>query len=772
MKTVKLSLLLTLLHLLTIPAARAVDGVIDVGIFGVIKEQTFVQESDKIAKLIEPDQNNAPIVFNVFMDLNSGGSISSATVTPPVGATVSLQSSGGSYEFSYAAAHLLDLNVNYPNGTYTVDIITTHNGTIQQTLTLNGDTYPNVPRVSNFGAAQAITAAASFNLTWDAFTGGTASDFIQVSVLDDNGNELWSSGSPGSGLDGTATQVTIPANTLVAGTRYQAEIMFAKIVDFADLSGTTKVAAYTKRTRLKIGTSGTPTETGAPSLAFPKPYDGELSVPVNSVIAFNFSEPMTRVDSITWTGSGLTPANFTYTWSYDDRILYAVYNQSLPAGTQISWTLNPVGGGSTMEDKAGNDLPLATGSFTTSNSAATSDPDVRNIFLIKSQGLLQTNATPVALDRYEFEVNGDLFVLNGILNGSVTTPSGGEVRPENDSYGTTFDFSAEYASKTDLDRFFPSDGAYNISLATAHNGPQNIALTYPADNYPNDPTLNNFSNLQAIDPTLGLTVSWQSFTGADASSTYFIQVNLETDSGEEVYSSPEPGAPGALAGNALSVDIPANTLSPGRKYRGELVFARIVATDASTYSGVSLAAIFAKVTKFSAQTTGSPIQATLTFSAGNPPRIDVTGDKHVSYVLEATQDFQSWFAVSYPQGTYNGTTTSLFDSDATFFSRRFYRVKEVPSNNYVPKPVSLQGRVVDLSNSNPVAGATVSTTLSSTTAVTDSNGNFFLQTDVTLADSYQSYGVTVTKTGYQTFSQNTVWGETARNLQIALNPNP
>jgi hypothetical protein len=422
-----------------------------------------------------------------------------------------------------------------------------------------------------------------------------------------------------------------------------------------------------------------------------------------------------------------------------------------------------------MQDKAGNALFFSSGSFTTSGSAATTDPDVSKLLLIKAQSLLQSNATPVAKNVYAFEVRGDLNVLNSVLNGTVTTPGGAVLQPENDYWGDIFDYDAEYASKTDMDRFF-ANGTYAVSLNTAHDGIKNVPLTFPADAYPNDPTLSNFSGLQAINSAQNLTVSWGAFSGADATSTYFIRLRLQTASGEDVYESPDLGQPGALLGTSTSVVIPANTLSPGRKYEGELVFAKIVAKDSTTYSGVTFRALFAKATEFELQTTGSPIRPTITITKGGQMKIDVTGDKHVNYVLEATQDFQSWFAISYPQGTYSGTTATFFDSDSSYFSRRFYRVREESSNDFFRRPVSVQGTVYQSNNSAPIAGATVSTTLSGTTTTTDSNGRFFLQTDATLTDYNQSYGITVSKAGYSTYSQNVSWGESPRNLEIYLSP--
>lgn len=764
---------LLLASALICPAHRTLAA--DVQIFGVVKQQNFVQDSEQIVRLAD-DSDEYPFKFELFVDLGDGGAVTSAGVGTPGGTNIVLQTDefDGGYYFSFEGEHLLDLNQQHPDGTYTFNIVTVNNGTLNVPLTLTGDSYPSVPRVSNFAAGQSINAAADFTLAWDAFTGGTAGDYIEVFIEEasDSYHEVFHSGPPGEGLNGTSTSVLIPAGTLTAGKRYRVEIMFARIVQNVDSSGSLGVAAYTKRTDVFVATSGT-VDTQTPNMFNSRPYYGEELVPVRSVIRFEFDEPMAQIVSLDWTGTGLTPANFDYFWNHDDTVLSAVYNQveGLPAGTQIGWTLNPAGGGSTMQDKAGNALPMNSGNFTTSSDAATPGPDVAEIFLLKSQSFEQTTGGVISQENYEFEAFGDLNVMNGILSGSITLPAPGSavVYPDNDFYGTTFDSSAGYAAKADLDRFFPN-GSYAISLNTAHDGAKNVTLNFPADTYPNTPTLVDIGPLQTVDPTQLLTVTWGQFDGADDNGTFFIQLYVSTSSGDDVYESPSEGEPGALTGTSISVVIPANTFSPGRNYEGELVFARIVDQDDSSYDGATFGAAFARVTKFEIQTTGTPIQPLLALVPGtDPAQIDVTGDKHVNYVLEATGDFQSWFPVNYPERTYENNTATLFDYDSGFFSRRFYRVKEVPDDNF-QLPVSLQGTVRNAQNFAVIAGATVSTSLDGSTTVTDSNGNFFLQTGVTSSESTQSYTVTVTRSGFNTFSQNTNWGDRPRNLQISLNP--
>src|SRR5213075_2671229 len=101
-----------------------------------------------------------------------------------------------------------------PQGTYTFTVAVTLPATMAQ---------PNAPHVSNFTAGQTVSSSQPFTLTWDPFTGGTATDYVFVQV----GN-VWKTPTPGTtgALNGTATSVTIPAGTLQPGSTNDAFIYF------------------------------------------------------------------------------------------------------------------------------------------------------------------------------------------------------------------------------------------------------------------------------------------------------------------------------------------------------------------------------------------------------------------------------------------------------------------------------------------------------------------------------------------------------------------
>jgi hypothetical protein len=504
-----------------------------VEIIGVIKNQQFVQESAGIVRLSE-ENFWKPVSFECFADASDTGTITSATVTPPGGSALAMQLDDGDAELIFNAEFLLELNSHYPDGDYVCNVVT-GSGPLDATLSLTGGNYPNVPRVSNFTAAQSISAASDFTFTWDGFTGGAAGDFIEFAIEDEAGDEIFHSGSPGpEGLNGEDTAILIPAGTLEPGTIYQARLMFARIVDMKDISGTMAVAAYTKITELNIRTTGTLTETINPFLMQVSPDPSETGVPVRSVVAFQFNEAMNPASlSLQWTGAGLNPAHFTNHWSAGGRMLSVVYGDAagLPPGTEISWEI-------TASDLAGNPMPQSqSGSFTTSVDPAPTEPDVADLFLVKNHILFQDDGGVHDASHFILEMDGMLNTMNGVVSGSLTTPDGGTAALQTNS-GDDFYFEADYASKTDMDRFFPN-GDHSIVLNTAHDGIKSATLGFPADAYPSDPTVTGFSAMQAVDSSQALTVSWSAMV--DGSEDDIVILEIEAADGDSIFSTPDPG---------------------------------------------------------------------------------------------------------------------------------------------------------------------------------------------------------------------------------------
>ncbi len=742
----------------------------DVAFFGVVKGQKYIQEAQHLVRLEEHGHDD-PLYIEAFVDLEGANTINGATVQIPGGQVFVLDPEGTeSYRITANFESLLDLNAQFPDGTYTLTINTKNNGVPSISLNLTGSAYPSIPRVSNFNDAQSVNVGNSFTVMWDA-PGMTANDFVQLTVEDLNGNVVYETGAPGEGLNGTDTQHTIPGGRLQPGRIYEATLMFAKIVQMDSSSyggGVTGVAAYLKETHFHIVTTGG-TDTQPPQLWQTSPHWGEQGVNVRSTVAFRFSEKMQSsvAGGIQWTGTGINPANFVYTWSTDQTVLFATYTPGFPTSTTISWELNPSPSGSTvLKDLAGNALPGGNmGHFETSSQPATSEPDVELFTIAKFQYYRQTGATPEA-EGFAAEIASDLTSLNAIKLAALQFPSGNSFNFEGAEFGNYLDVESSYTSKTDMDRFFPSSGTYTVNLTTAHDGVKSVSLSLPADDYPVTPTVSNLGSLQAINASQPFTINWNSFTSPGANG--MIWVEIENEQGRTIYESPDEG-PGALTSSSTSITIPAGTLAPGRKYEVTLVFSKAPAVNTSAYQGARFEAGFAKSTWFEVQTSGTPLRPTLAAGMGRGEFFVTSGEKQWQYQVEATTDFSFWVPLTQTLHTSDEGTGYLSDSDAYRIPLRFYRIKDAPEN-YHPGFVAIHGTVTSQGTGLPIAGAVVSTSLDGRTTTTDSSGQFFLQT-MTLANySNTPYQVTITKSGFQNYSQNHTWGDQPRNLFFQLNP--
>jgi hypothetical protein len=190
----------------------------------------YYNQDSSAAPVLAPD---APYGFTMTASLASNQTASAVSVAVPSNGTKSLsQNPLFSWDF-YSVATLTNLdtfNASYPAGSY-VFTLTGDSLVPSVTATLPpASQQPNAPHVSNFGALQAVNPAQGFVLTWDAFQGGTATDFISVNISGNDGL-VFQAGTPGqtNSLKGTATSVSIPAGTLQAGSTYDLAIGFYRV---------------------------------------------------------------------------------------------------------------------------------------------------------------------------------------------------------------------------------------------------------------------------------------------------------------------------------------------------------------------------------------------------------------------------------------------------------------------------------------------------------------------------------------------------------------
>jgi len=291
MKWIRLSLwsFVLLIGSLT-PIARA-----QISSYGVTKTGYYMQKSDAAPEL-DSGENH---YFDAFVNPDGTTDIDSAIFQTPGGVQREMAPSLFYFDgFSSQSA----LDSSFGNGTYSFQITTVDSDVFFAQLSLSG-AYPTVPRLSNFAAAQAINAGKDFTLLWDPFAGGTANDFILVSIEDDDAITVFATPDYGNAgaLTGQDTSVVIPAGTLAPGTNYYCYLTFYKFValDTSSIPGAFGYAAYVRETSgpLKTASSGAPLNVSL--AAFNRQPDGSFQLQITGTAGAMFTVEATS-DFNTW----------------------------------------------------------------------------------------------------------------------------------------------------------------------------------------------------------------------------------------------------------------------------------------------------------------------------------------------------------------------------------------------------------------------------------------------------------------------------------------
>ncbi len=248
---------------------------------------------------------------------------------------------------------------------------------------------------------------------------------------------------------------------------------------------------------------------------------------------------------------------------------------------------------------------LSAGLLTLLGVAPSPAADVTQFNLLKGQQFVQADAaapTPAGPSSFVIQCEGNGSAMGVFTGMSFTKPNMQVVTlaPDGDS---SYRFEQAFASQMDLDAAFPS-GSYTITMNTVNDGTKAVALSLAGGVYPPTPHISNFTAAQAVVPSLDFTLTWDAWAGGTAQD--IIQVRIVDSGGEEVFSSPEQGQPGALTGLSTGFLIPARKLRPGQTYGVEMVFGRSTDFNQSTYPGVTGLAAYFKNLQFQLITTGTP----------------------------------------------------------------------------------------------------------------------------------------------------------------------
>jgi Bacterial Ig-like domain len=204
---------------------------------------------------------NTPYLFTAAATLASNRTAGSISLILPNSAVSNLSQnffSPADYDIGYFTTSFPQFESTFPPGGYQFNVV---GGSYNQTVALplpTTNSQPNAPQITDYTAAQAVNPSQPFTLTWNAFTGGTATDNVYVVV----GANAFGAGSPGmpGALSGTATSVQIPAGTLQSGSNYTASIGFYKTAWTSNATFATDVyrASVTRFSLITTGSASPP----------------------------------------------------------------------------------------------------------------------------------------------------------------------------------------------------------------------------------------------------------------------------------------------------------------------------------------------------------------------------------------------------------------------------------------------------------------------------------------------------------------------------------
>lgn len=196
---------------------------------GVSKQLTYVQTS---AASPTPDPEN-PATFLGSATSPTNNLITSANLQVSGGPLLTLTNFlgfGRSLVTTEEYASQSALDTARPNASYNLQLTRTTGGPVAADISLAGS-WPPTPQILNYAAAQAVDPSADFVVQWNGFADATTNDSVGFSLVHPSTFWVWTAPDPcvPRALANTATSVTIPADTLQAGTTYAASLSYSRL---------------------------------------------------------------------------------------------------------------------------------------------------------------------------------------------------------------------------------------------------------------------------------------------------------------------------------------------------------------------------------------------------------------------------------------------------------------------------------------------------------------------------------------------------------------
>ncbi len=272
----------------------------DAALIVIGKQRSYFQESASGA-VIDED----PYRAFAFIEESSPGSIlanPAPTLTAPGKNPEVFELEGDGWNIEGEFETQSDSDSEFPNGTYNISFTGATSGTVSGDLTIEGDTYPNAPSLSeaSFNGLKSGNLATGFTLEWVPFQGGTADDLILVCIEEfgAQGDSFVFETEPFD-LNGNVTSHPIPAGTLSDTGGYEICIEFLKVVNMAFIGGAEAFAFYSSSTCLEVG------DTSRKQLSFSFWQDtGFLNEPANMQVTTKIFPLANRRGNLTYVFQG------------------------------------------------------------------------------------------------------------------------------------------------------------------------------------------------------------------------------------------------------------------------------------------------------------------------------------------------------------------------------------------------------------------------------------------------------------------------------------
>jgi hypothetical protein len=262
-----------------------------------------------------------------------------------------------------------------------------------------------------------------------------------------------------------------------------------------------------------------------------------------------------------------------------------------------------------------------------------------------------------------------------VTNGSLTLPNT-TTQPLVNQQGIYYTLTGLFDTPAELETAYPP-GAYTLRFKQTGLAERVVAMTV-AETPASIPTIENYAEGQAIDPSKPFTLKWNALSPQVAGS--FVRLILSDLSGKLVFMAPNICIPRTLDPSATSIVIPTNYFKADTTYQGQLMFGTqfFEGTDASGMVGYGAVQ---RTTVFDLKTSGGTVVVTgparftgFRLLSNGHPEMNLSGTANKVYVIQRSGSLLN--ALWSPLGnvTMNGTGIGVFeDSDATLQFPAYYQ---------------------------------------------------------------------------------------------------